>query len=52
MLDPLRRIMVEYKPLLVIMQVDQIYTQMAKVNVIKFPLILVYYVILHFDFFS
>jgi hypothetical protein len=45
MLDPLRRIMVEYKPLLVIMQVDQISTQMVKVNIIKFPLILVYYVI-------
>jgi hypothetical protein len=31
--------MVEYKSLLVIMQVDQISTQMAKVNVIKFSII-------------
>jgi len=35
MLNPLKRIMAEYKPLLVIMQANQIFTQMAKVNVIK-----------------
>jgi hypothetical protein len=39
MLDPLRRIMDKYKSLVVIMQVDQIFTQMAKVNVIKFSTI-------------
>jgi hypothetical protein len=31
MLDPLKKIMVEYKPLLAIMQVDQNSIQMAKV---------------------
>ncbi len=31
--------MVDYKPLLVIMQVVQISTQMAKVSVIKFSII-------------
>ncbi len=35
MLDPLRKIMAEYRLLLIIMQVDQISTQMVKVNVIK-----------------
>jgi hypothetical protein len=39
MLDPLRRIMVKYKPLFTIMQVDQISTQMAKVNVIKISIV-------------
>ncbi len=39
MLDPLRGNMVKYKPLLVIIQVDQISTQMAKVNVIKFSIV-------------
>jgi hypothetical protein len=32
MLDPLKRIMAKYKPLLVIMQVNQNSIQMAKVN--------------------
>jgi len=39
MLDPLKKIMAEYKSLFVIMQVDQISTQMAKVNVIKISII-------------
>jgi hypothetical protein len=39
MLDPMKKIMAEYKPLFVIMQVDQISTQMAKVNVIKISII-------------
>ncbi len=38
-LDPLRRIMAKYKLLLVFMQVDQISTQMAKVNVITFSIV-------------
>jgi hypothetical protein len=39
MFDPLKMIMANYKPLLVIMQVDYISTQMAKVNVIQFSII-------------
>jgi hypothetical protein len=39
MFDPLEKIMVDYKPLLVIMQVVQISTQMTKVSVIKFSII-------------
>jgi hypothetical protein len=39
MFDPLKRIMANYKPLLVIMQADQISTQMAKVSVIQFSII-------------
>lgn len=39
MLDPLRKIMVKYKLLFAIMQVDHISTQMAKVNVIKISIV-------------
>jgi hypothetical protein len=39
MFNPLKMIMANYKPLLVIMQVDQISTQMAKASVIQFSII-------------
>ncbi len=42
MLDPLKRIMAKYKPLLVIMQADQNSIQMAKVSEIPHVQIVLY----------